>query len=279
MLDYFRIKCSNTLSTGKINYKEMKKGENLLLGTILLLFFMLWFPLGQHEFLIDHWMKIGVYAAPFLLIGSFSFWKENELPMATPNFRIIALMMLLAYIMHQFEEHWIDLCGNYYAFYAHNNNFIRSVLGETDTSINPLSKTSVFVINTSLVWLLGFLSIWRSPKQLFPFFAMAGIILVNGLVHVLSTLVNWEYNPGLFTSVVVFIPLYFWTLRQTRNFVGNYKAHIFYGLIWAFLAHVIMVGGLLLANWYHVIPEYLYWIALVIWTIVPLAILRKGHSN
>ncbi|MEM6894131.1 MAG: HXXEE domain-containing protein [Bacteroidota bacterium] len=259
--------------------KKLTKGEKLLLGSILLLFSMLWLPLGQYDFLIDHWMKIGVYATVFLLIGSFSFWKDSQPPTVTPNFRVMALLMLVAYIIHQFEEHWIDLYGNYYAFYGYNNNFIRSVLGETDTSINPLSKASVFVINTSLVWLLGFLSIWRSPKHLFPLFAMAGIILINGLVHILAGLINWEYNPGLFTSVVVFIPIYFWTVRRMRNHIGNYKAHIFYGLVWALLAHVIMVGGLLLANWYKVIPEYFYWISLVLWTIVPVTILKKSHFN
>ncbi|MEM8567565.1 MAG: hypothetical protein AAGF85_13980 [Bacteroidota bacterium] len=42
-------------------------------GAVLLIFTMLWLPLGQHDFLIAHWMNIGTYAVPFMLIGVFLF--------------------------------------------------------------------------------------------------------------------------------------------------------------------------------------------------------------
>ena len=180
--------------------------------------------------------------------------------------------MLLVYILHQFEEHWIDLFGNHYAFYTYNNNFIRSLLSETDSSINPLSKASVFIINTSLVWLLGFLSIWRSPKHLFPLFSMAGIIVVNAFVHIMAAVVNFKYNPGLLTSILIFVPCYGLFARYIFKKYPPYKKHIFSGLFWAFLAHVIMIGGMLAANYYNVISELLYFIILIAWSIFPVFI-------
>ena len=38
------------------------KNQTLTFSSIVLLFFMLWAPLGQYEFLIEHWMKIGNFA-------------------------------------------------------------------------------------------------------------------------------------------------------------------------------------------------------------------------
>ena len=69
------------------------------------------------------------------------------------------------------------------------------------------------MINTSLVWLVGVLAIWRSPKHLFPLIAMASIIVVNGIVHLLAGVVKFQYNPGLLTSIIIFIPLYTWFVR------------------------------------------------------------------
>ncbi|MEM9000868.1 MAG: HXXEE domain-containing protein [Bacteroidota bacterium] len=251
------------------------KAEKFVLASILLLYLMLWTPLGQFRFLVDHWMKIGVYAVPFLLIGSFAFLDEKKPSAIVMDFRFIGVILLIAYIIHQFEEHWIDLYGNYYAFYTSTNNLILEKLGQSGSSVKPLTKESIFVINTSLVWLVGLLAILRSPRHLFPLFAMASIVFINGLVHLLAGILNYRYNPGLLTSMVLFIPVYFWVLKQIRNRVPNYRAHVVYGLIWAFLGHVIMMAGFLAANWFKVIPEFLYWVVLVIWSILPIAILRK----
>ncbi|MEM1000546.1 MAG: HXXEE domain-containing protein [Bacteroidota bacterium] len=248
------------------------KNSPLVAASIVLLFALLWLPLGQYDFLMDHWMKIGIYAVPFLLIGGFSLGAENQLSQLIKNARFIGFLMLIAYIVHQYEEHWIDLFGNYYAFYDFNNHFILTALGQPDAPEGPLTKEAIFVINTSLVWLVGSLAIWRSPRHLFPLIAMAGIILVNGAVHVLASISQFQYNPGLLTSLVIFIPLFIWFIRYLRGRIPDYKRQIVLGLVWAFLAHVIMVAGLLLANWFLYIPEFVYFVLLVLWSLVPLLI-------
>lgn len=249
------------------------KQSNYLLFSILLLFLMLWLPMGQYDYLLDNWMKIGTYAVPFLLMGAFSFYDTEQSPKWWANYRFQAILFLIAYIIHQYEEHWIDLFGNYYAFYTYNNNFITSALGEPESSVRPLTKAAVFVINTSLVWLVGCLGIWRSPQHIFPLIAMASIVVVNGVVHLLAGIATWGYNPGLLTSVLLFIPAY---LLFARNLINTpYRKQIWAGLIWAFVAHILMVGGLIAANWYQLFPEWLYFLILVIWSILPITLFRK----
>ncbi|MEM6318567.1 MAG: HXXEE domain-containing protein [Bacteroidota bacterium] len=250
------------------------KDDQLLTISIALLFVLLWLPTGQHDFLIDHWMKIGTYAVPFMGIGLFAFrQKTKDTPLDT-DFRFLAVLLLVAYIVHQYEEHWIDVYGNYYAFYTFNNNFILENLGQPESTVKPLTKASVFMINTSLVWLVGLLAILRSPKHLFPLLAMASIIVVNAVVHILAGVVNFQYNPGLLTSVIIFVPIYLWMIKKVKRHHKRSKSLIIGGLVWAFLAHVLMVGGLLVANWFMIIPELVYWILLVIWSVLPVLLYR-----
>ncbi|MEM8897130.1 MAG: HXXEE domain-containing protein [Bacteroidota bacterium] len=249
------------------------KHKQTLFASIILLFAMLWLPFGQYEFLLDNWVKIGTYAIPFLLIGAFSL-NSNEQNIFK-GFRFVSLLMLIAYIIHQYEEHWIDFFGNYYAFYTFNNQFILGALGESDSTNWPLTKESIFVINTTLVWLVASISILRSPEHVFPYFCMAAIIVVNGVVHILAGVANFQYNPGLLTSILVFLPLYVWIVRKNDPAVSNKRLFIIAGLIWAFLAHVIMVGGLLAANWFHLIPEHMYFIMLVAWSVLPAFLFRN----
>lgn len=252
----------------------MKKSQ-LLIASILLLFTMLWLPFGQYDFLLGNWMKIGTYAVPFLLIGAFSLAEDEPLKKHIANYRFIAILMLIAYIIHQYEEHWIDIFGNYYAFYDFNNNFILTALGNPDSPVKPLTQESIFVINTSLVWLVGAMAIWRSPKHLFPAVSMVSIIVVNGFVHILAAVVNWQYNPGLVTSIFIFVPFYFLFVRYVLSSTDASKKEIIGGIVWAFLAHIIMVAGLLMANWFKLFPEIIYFILLVIWSLAPLLLFRN----
>ena len=168
----------------------------------------------------------------------------------------------------------IDLFGNYYSFYTFNNNFILGNLGEPDSPIKPLSREAIFIINTSLVWLVGAIAILKSPKHLFPLIAMASIIVVNGVVHLLAGIATFSYNPGILTSIFLFVPLYIWFVRFLLKESSQFKKQLIAGIIWAFLAHVVMVGGLLMANWFNVIPELAYFAVLGVWSLLPLLFYR-----
>ncbi len=259
--------------------KSILKPSTFLSLSIVLLFGMLWLPLGQYEFLLTHWMKIGTFAVPFLLIGTFAIYpQELSLPL-WKHLRFFSIIMLIAYIIHQFEEHWIDILGNEYAFYTFNNQFILNALGAEDDAVKPLTKESIFVINTSLVWLVGMIAILRSPTHVFPAIAMASIIIVNGIVHIIAGLATLTYNPGLLTSLLIFVPIYLLFARYMIPIDAAYRSQLIAGLIWAFLAHIIMVGGLLAANWFHLFPEVVYFLLLITWSLTPLALYLQPPSS
>ena len=190
----------------------------------------------------------------------------------------MAILLLVAYIMHQFEEHWIDLFSHQYAFYGDVNKLLLEVLGASDAAVGPLTPESIFVINTSLVWLIGAIAIWRSPEHIFPSLAMAGITLVNGISHIALGIAKQSYNPGLLTAVAIFLPLAIAFYRNVLIANPAAKVQVLASVAWAILAHIIMVVGLLAANWFELIPEVAYFALLIAWSVIP-AFLFNVHSD
>ena len=248
--------------------------SKLAFAAIFLLFLILWAPLGQSEFLVENWMKIGTYAAPLVLFVFFSTRIEKTKSVLI-DIKLMSVLFLVAYVIHQFEEHWVDLLGEQYAFYSDVNQLILSALNAKASTIMPLSPEAIYVINTSLVWLVGILAIWRSPKHLFPSLAMAGITLVNGMSHVGLGIAKQSYNPGLLTAVVIFLPLAIAFYRAVLIKTADIKFQVIVSVIWAVLAHAIMVSGLLAANWFNLIPETGYFASLIIWSIIPICLFNS----
>ncbi|MEM9005188.1 MAG: HXXEE domain-containing protein [Cyanobacteria bacterium P01_F01_bin.86] len=235
---------------------------------ILLLFFMLWAPLGQYDFLVENWMKVGTYAIPFILLTFFSS-RTQQTNAVFSDVKLMVVLLLVAYIMHQFEEHWLDLWGHPYAFYSDVNQLLLNILGAPDTAVGPLTPASIFVINTALVWLIGVIAIWRSPDHIFPSLAMAGITLINGISHLALGIAKQAYNPGLLTAVVIFLPLAIAFYRNVLMTNAAAKVQVIASIAWAVLAHIIMVIGLLAANWFELIPETAYFALLIVWSVFP----------
>ncbi|MEM1155014.1 MAG: HXXEE domain-containing protein [Pseudomonadota bacterium] len=248
--------------------------ENAALGMLLLAFVMLWLPLGQHGFLIEHWMKVGTFMAPFLLLIAFSFRSHGELQ---SNPRVLSLFMLVAYIVHQFEEHWVDLYGSTYAFKPYLNRFLSSVTAQQGDS-EFMSDTSVFVINTSLVWLVGALAIWRGSKHIFASLCMAAIVVVNAISHIVASFIAGRYNPGLLSAVLLFVPLGVAVYLQLWRTRGASVRLVIASLVWGLLAHVILIGGILAMRQFEWLSEPVYYIALIAWSLVP-AFAFPSHTS
>lgn len=263
-----------------MKHEDVGSPQALGAGVALVVAFaMLWVPVGQHEFLLLHWMKVGTFMAPFLLLFAFALRNAQD---RTSIPQLFAVFMLIAYIAHQFEEHWIDLFGNVFAFQGSVNALILGVLGvETVSEGEPviLTGASIFMINTSLVWLVGALAIWSGAILVAPVLAMIAIALVNAVSHIASALAVGAYNPGLVTSVFIFVPLCIFCyvfLWRERFATGP---QIMWSLAWSLAAHIIMVAGVIAANWWRLFPETAYFVLLVMWAILPTARSWQAHAN
>lgn len=243
-------------------------------GALLMLFGLLWLPLGQAAFLDAHWMKVGAFIAPAILFCYFSSNSEDNGAIA--GVQLPAVLLLCAYLAHQVEEHWVDLLGRAYPLYEILNELLREGFG--DEAYGSMTPRSIFFINTSVVWFAGFLAVWRARSHAFPMVAMAGVVLVNGVAHVAQAVASLGYNPGLLSGAILFIPLAGFSLRSATKHKVAGAREIIAGLIWGVLAHVILIAGVIAANVHGIISEQLYLFALVAWGALPCVLFRRSTA-
>lgn len=132
------------------------------------------------------------------------------------------------YMLHQVEEH----TGDRFRTFVN-----KRIFGGRDA----LSVAAVLVINIPVVWGLNLIALyaaylWGPGYGLVAPYAM----LLNGATHIGAAVRFRCYNPGLMTSVILFLPLSLWTIFAS----GPVDASFHY----AALGLAVMVHALIIAN-------------------------------
>lgn len=112
-----------------------------------------------------------------------------------PMVLLLVWLQLPAYMLHQYEEHDDDRF----------RRFVNAMIGQ---SRDVLTRSDVFVINIAEVWrvIAGAFSL---AALVHPAWGLVAVYLslVNGAGHGLQEVAMRRYNPGLLTSIVLFVPL------------------------------------------------------------------------
>lgn len=150
--------------------------------------------------------------------------------LTSDNVALVLLYTLLPlYMFHQYEEH------------AHGKfvDFFNSTVGR---GCPVLTKSSAFLINVLGVWLVFFVSFYLAKYvALGVVFVPVYLVLVNAVTHLVTGIRLRRYNPGLYTSILLFLPwgsflaIYFgYTVQSSLLFGGV-------GLLVAIIEHAIIV--------------------------------------
>lgn len=138
---------------------------------------------------LENWSRAGLPAGMLLLAVSPFLFHGLTLPL------FLIFLQLPIYMLHQYEEH---ARGAFRAFINHE------IGGDRDV----LTNAAIFWINVPGLWLVDlfvlYLAVYVSPAL--------GLIAVyltvlNGLLHLGMALAMRRYNPGLWTSAVLFLPI------------------------------------------------------------------------
>jgi hypothetical protein len=137
---------------------------------------------------VDHWVYGGALAGVLLLLLLPA--VDSGWPLALA---LIYLQMPI-YMLHQLEEH-------------DNNRFqhvVNDVIGHGE---DVLSALAIFVINIG-VWLLNLLS-FALAAHVGIGWGLIGVyaMVVNAVVHIVVGAIRRQYNPGLVSSIVLFLPI------------------------------------------------------------------------
>jgi len=136
------------------------------------------------------------------------------------------------YLLHQFEEH--SWPGGF-------KKFVNKEIFNIETGEYPLNDTNIFWINVPIIWVLMPIFAALSYVNLFfglwiPYFAV-----FNSLTHLIGAVVKRKYNPGLFVSLVLGIPVAIYTLWLFYSLVNVPLIITLLSILAVLLLHIAII--------------------------------------
>jgi hypothetical protein len=170
------------------------------------------------------WPAASLFAAVFLLAILPPFAGSAGTDLA------LVFVQLPIYLLHQWEEHAGDRFRGY----------VNRVIGGGRELLTP---GLTFWINCLGVWALDLVALYLAWAVAPAAGLVAGYMaLVNAVVHITQAFVRQEYNPGLGTAVVLFLPVGGWCVWEVGAGAGAW-AHVI-GLGVAVGGHAAIFGCL-----------------------------------
>ena len=180
------------------------------------------------SWLVDEWQwpYATAFAACFLLALVPIVWSEAGVA------AMLIYVQLPAYMLHQLEEHRGD-------------RFRRYVNERLAAGRSALGRGATFAINLLGVWVLILASILLA-YYVEPGLGLIAVYLtgVNAVVHMLVAAGRREYNPGLVTAVVMFVPLTVWSAIEVNSRYDVSTGVNLLALGVALLGHIAIVAAI-----------------------------------
>jgi hypothetical protein len=178
-----------------------------------------------YDWFIDNWARASLPLAIILFVIS---------PFVYKGIGLVAFLVYLTlpfYMLHQFEEH---AGGQFKAF-------VNKTVGR---GREVLSDRAIFRVNVLVVWLGTLVVLYLCVYVNIVWGLLAGyLVALNGIVHIVTSIRMRRYNPGLWTSVVVFLPLGIYIIYLISKISG---AGLLYNGI--FLVVTILLHSMILLN-------------------------------
>jgi len=155
------------------------------------------------KLIYEYWAKAGGLVGVCILIVVYV--KREDLDFITLLLWVQAALLMF----HQFEEYvFPGSFEHYFNEHIHRSNYLAN---------SPLNQTSILTVNVFLGWTAYLLApiivnsaVWFS----------SGIVIVttlNGILHTSMAIIKKRYNPGLATSLFLFIPFGLYMLNFLRD--------------------------------------------------------------
>lgn len=113
------------------------------------------------------------------------------------------------YMILNVEEYGIDLLGRRHEF----PDAMCSTLGLGRYPASPLPPPFFLAVNLSLIWVAAPLAGWFSRKHPLVGLIFYGLLVTNGMTHVVPMLFGMGYSPGTASAIALFFPAFLWIVR------------------------------------------------------------------
>ena len=171
-----------------------------------------------------NWAKLCLFLSIIVTLLIYIFIRPD-------NFLLFLIWIQLPiYLLHQFEEH------NWNGF----KNYVNRAVFKVKEDDFPLNDKIIFWVNIPIVWILIPIFAGLSSTNIMfglwiPYFAV-----FNSLSHVIFSIRNQEYNPGLIVSLVLGIPVGIYALIIFYSYIQVPLLFSAISILFAILLHVIV---------------------------------------
>jgi len=156
-----------------------------------------------------HWYQVGFVIA-IILSGSLIIWHTH-----ISDFRVLLSISLITLLIHQFEEYQLP------GYFPRMLN--TAIFRSQQPDRFPLNTNTALVINVGLGWLLYILAIFLGQNAIWLAISTIVISAGNVIAHVFVFNIKGKtvYNPGMLTSLVLFLPMtaYFFVFLSMRHLI------------------------------------------------------------
>jgi Protein of unknown function with HXXEE motif len=177
----------------------------------------------MQQWLNTHWVAAALCMAILLSL------LMPILAQQWPPAFLLVYAMLPVYMFHQVEEH----TGDRFRVFVNQHVF---------HGVEALTATAVLWINLPGVWGIGLFSIYAATFLSIGWgLSIVYLVLVNAVAHIVAAILWREYNPGLWSALIVFVPLGSLALLQVAREAGVHRIHHAAGISVAVGIHAAIV--------------------------------------
>ncbi|WP_273735198.1 HXXEE domain-containing protein [Mycolicibacterium septicum] len=152
----------------------------------------------------------------------------------------LSWLMVLAYLIHNFEEYGIDATGTRYGFPKMLCNMFGYVLADC-----PAPSNFFVFVNIPAIWVGAVAAALLARRSHAVGLGYLGLLIVNTLTHLGPVLAGRSgYDSGLLTAVVLFIPLSAWIIHVCFGHGGLRYQTLAAILLAGVLLHVVLIGSI-----------------------------------
>lgn len=155
------------------------------------------------------WPYAALFAAAFLAALAPFVFRYAGVPLG------LIYLQIPIYMLHQYEEHAEDRF----------RLWVNKMLGHGQDVLTPIAT---FWINSLLVWALDFVALYLACFVNLSLGLIAIYLpMLNAWGHIVPALIKKQYNPGLATSIIVFLPVgIFSTYLVSRAAGSDWQDHL-----------------------------------------------------
>ena len=149
------------------------------------------------------WIGLAFAAALIVLLFATPLLRGDRSLPRWRDLRWLSFLAVAVYMLHNVEEYGLSANGVLHAF----PNSLCELLGQADYPGCGIPPAFFLFVNLPLVWIAGPVAAMLSRRFPLAGLTLWGVIGINAVVHIVPAILRREYDPGLVTAIVLFLPL------------------------------------------------------------------------